>query len=303
MECWAMDIIGPLPPTEKGNRFILTMCDAFTRWTEAVALPDQTAESVAKAVVDHIIAVHGVPESILTDQGRNFESSLMAELATLMGIKKLRTTAYHPEGNGMCERINGSLCEILASLVNIDGNNWDVLLNPALGIFRSKRNRMTGFSPFELTFGRPPKCVPDLQIASSMSQSPYMTHHEYASYLRQNLAKLHESVVDKQVQCALNSPEIEDTDPIDTGEEVYIHRHQRRHKFAERFDGPYEVVRPVDAQNVEVRNSKGGTTTVHTQRIKRVPSRARRTPQRYGNLLVGHAYERALHGGRNVANY
>lgn len=74
MECWSMDIIGPLPETSAGNQYILTMCDMFTKWPEAVALPEQSAEAIAKAIVSRIITTHGVPHKILSDQGRNFES-------------------------------------------------------------------------------------------------------------------------------------------------------------------------------------------------------------------------------------
>ena len=302
MECWALDIVGPLPVTEKGNRYILSMCDLFTRWAEAVPLPDQTATSIAKAIVDNIVAVHGLPGSILTDQGRNFESQLVADLCRLLGIKKIRTTAYHPQGNGLCERFNGSLCDILASLVNADGTNWDVFLAPALGIFRAKKNRSTGFSPFELTFGRTPKCLPDINAPDHQYRSPYITHSSYAEALRQRLSSLHETVRDRQTEAALKLPAPQcHRPPLAAGDTVYVKRPQKQHKFAARFEGPFTVVNPIDSHNVGI--SRGSRNFItHTQRLKQPPGRSRRPPERFGNLLTGENYKKALRmrGGRDV---
>jgi transposase InsO family protein len=104
----------------------------FSKWPEAVALPDQPAELVAKAILSRIITAHGVPEKILTDQGRNFESQLIVELFQLVGIKKVRTSAYAAQGNGQCEKFNGCLTDLLTPPVNENGDNWDAVLDIAL---------------------------------------------------------------------------------------------------------------------------------------------------------------------------
>lgn len=103
-EMIATDITGPLPETIKGNKYILAIIDFKTRYVQAVAMPNQKAETVAKTLLENWILLYGVPAIVLTDQGSNFESKLMYELCDLLGIDKKRTTAYHPEGNGLCER-------------------------------------------------------------------------------------------------------------------------------------------------------------------------------------------------------
>ena len=103
-----VDIVGPLPPSQ-GYRYLLTCVDRFTRWPEAFPLMDITAESVARAFVLGWIARFGVPSTVITDRGRQFESNLWSQLNQLFGIHKQRTTAYHPAANGMVERFHRQL--------------------------------------------------------------------------------------------------------------------------------------------------------------------------------------------------
>ena len=92
----AMDIVGPLPKTDRNNRYILVISDYFTKWPEAFALPDHRAETIAEKLVDDVLCRHGVPRTIHTDQGKDFDSKLIKALCELLEIEKTRTTAYHP---------------------------------------------------------------------------------------------------------------------------------------------------------------------------------------------------------------
>ena len=90
-----MDIVGPVSRTQRGNRYILTVVDHFTKHVEAYALQDQEAVSIARVFVTEVISRFGVPLIIHTDQGANFESHMFSELFQLLNIKKTRTTPYH----------------------------------------------------------------------------------------------------------------------------------------------------------------------------------------------------------------
>ena len=100
--------MGPLPPSGVFTS-LLTMIDRFTRWFEAVPLADCTASSVALAFVTHWDARFGVPVSITTDQGRQFESSLWSQLMSVLGSHCIRTTAYHLIANGLVECLHRQL--------------------------------------------------------------------------------------------------------------------------------------------------------------------------------------------------
>ena len=118
MERIAADILGELPVTERGNRYILVVSDYFTKWTENFPIPTIEAETVANTIVKEVITRFGVPSTIHSDQGRQFESQLFAEMCKMLHIKKTRITPYHPQSNGMVERFNKTLVGMLQAYVN-----------------------------------------------------------------------------------------------------------------------------------------------------------------------------------------
>lgn len=109
MERVAIDVLGPLPETDQGNKYILIAMDYFSKWPEAYALPNQETVTVANVLVSQFFSRFGVPGELHSDQGRNFESSVFQEVCTLLEIHKTRTTALHPQSDGMVERYNRTI--------------------------------------------------------------------------------------------------------------------------------------------------------------------------------------------------
>lgn len=149
-------MIGPLPTTPDGYRFILTVCDYGTRYPEAFPLKTTTSKDVAEALLDHFSRM-GIPEEILTDRGSNFTSQLIQELYHMLGIRSIRTSAYHPQTDGMVERFNGTLKTGIRKFIMDHGRDWDKALPYILFAYREAPHSTTGFSPFELMLGRTPK--------------------------------------------------------------------------------------------------------------------------------------------------
>lgn len=147
----AIDIVGPLPRTTRGNKFILTLMDYGSRFPDARPLRTTHSEAVATALFE-MISVYGTPREILTDQGSNFLSSMMEQLYKLLGIQHIKTSPYHPQTNGAVERFHGTLKNMLRKYKD-EKRGWDSLLPPLLFAYREVPNDSTGFSPFDLVFG------------------------------------------------------------------------------------------------------------------------------------------------------
>jgi transposase InsO family protein len=100
----AVDIAGPFPESDRGNRYLLVAMDYFTKWLEVYAIPNQEASTVADALVSNFYCRFGVPRELHSDQGWNFESSLIREVLKWLGVRKTRTTPLHPQSDGMVEQ-------------------------------------------------------------------------------------------------------------------------------------------------------------------------------------------------------
>ena len=150
----AIDIIGPLPECkESGNRFILTILDFATHFPEAIPLKQHVAKDVAQALIS-VFTRFGFPCELLSDQGSDFMSELMQIFNHDFHIEHLRTSAWHPETNGACERFNGTLKNMLRALSEKYSDAWDLALPWVLFAYREVPVETLGFSPFELLFGR-----------------------------------------------------------------------------------------------------------------------------------------------------
>lgn len=144
-----IDIVGPLPPS-RGKQYVVTFMDRTTRWPEAIPVSDISAESMGKALVTNWIARFGVPATITTDQGRQFESNLYRKLTEVLGTDRIRTTAYHPQANGMIERWHRTL---KAAIMANRTERWvDILPFVLLGL-RSVVNEDREVSPAQITYG------------------------------------------------------------------------------------------------------------------------------------------------------
>ena len=150
----AVDLVGPITPaSERGHRYILTLVDYAIRYPEAVPLKNIDTETVAEALLD-IYSRLGIPEEILSDQGTQFVSSCMQEVSRLLSINRLTTTPYHPICNGLVEKFNYTPKKMLRRLCSEQLRQWHRFINSLLLAYREAPQGATGFSPFELLYGR-----------------------------------------------------------------------------------------------------------------------------------------------------
>ena len=111
------DLMGPLPVTNSGNKYILMITDLFTKWVEAFPLKETSSVTLARVMVDEVICRFGVPNSIHSDQGANFCSEVINAMCKMLNIECTQTSAYHPQGNGQVERFNRTIEAMLSKVV------------------------------------------------------------------------------------------------------------------------------------------------------------------------------------------
>ena len=192
LERIAIDITGPLPKTDAGNRYVLLVADYFTKWTEAYAIPDQEAGTVAKKLVEEFVARYGVPREIHSDQGRNFESALFQEVCRLLDLDKTRTTPLRPQSDGMVQRFNRTLKSMLSLFIHENQRDWDRHLPLLLMAYRSAVHETTGCTPSEMMFGRELRLPVDLLYGCPGADERPTEPNDYADRLRDQLAIVHQ---------------------------------------------------------------------------------------------------------------
>lgn len=189
-EMVAVDIL-EVPVSQNNNRYLLVVQDYMTKWVEAIPIPNQTAKRITTELVK-IFSRYGLPDILHSDQGSNFESTILHQTLDAFGVTKSRTTAYHPAGDGLVERFNRSLLQMLRAYVQ-QQHDWEQYLPLVLYAYRTAVHASTGVSPFELMFGRQGHKPP----------LPSTTAHDVLSYqcqLRAKLAQLADFVESHNVQ-------------------------------------------------------------------------------------------------------
>ncbi|MCO5598190.1 hypothetical protein L7F22_052282 [Adiantum nelumboides] len=153
-EKWRIDAIGPLLITSRGKSYILIAVDYLSTWAEAIAVKTITAKDVVKFVYNEICCKFGVPLELLSDKVPGFRAKLLDFLCAKMKIRHQHTTPYYLKCNGLNERFNGELVQILSKVTEHQGKNWDLELSSALWAYRTSVNTGTGITPFHLVYGK-----------------------------------------------------------------------------------------------------------------------------------------------------
>ena len=252
----AMDIVGPLPRSSSGKRFILVICDYATRYPEAIPLRNIDANTVAEELMKFFARV-GVPSEILTDQGTNFTSQLLAEVYRLLHVKPIRTTPYHPQTDGLVERFNQTLKAMLRKTAE-EGKDWDRLIPYLLFAYREVPQASTGFSPFELLYGRqvrgPLDIIKETWEASNKSTESVVS---YVLSIQERLAKLREIVRENLQSAQSNQKTWYDRHArhreFKPGEEVLVLLPTSTQKLLAEWQGPFSVTRRVGEACYEIK--------------------------------------------------
>ena len=268
-----------LPLTRNGNRYVVVFADYLTKWIEAFPVPDQTAETIAKLLVEKIVCVHGVPEQLLSDRGANFLSDLVLEVCSLFGIEKLNTSGYHPQTDGLVEKFNSTLISMI-SKSSTRSDDWDERLPFLLFAYRVSAQKSTKESPFYLLFGRNPR----LPTESTLTQprSVYTIDlDDYKTALVSNLGSAWEAAK-ASIQSAQNKQKLyydqkSKQTSFSVGDRILVYMPNevkgKDWKLKRPFHGRYCIISLTDCNaEVQLLDGKEESIFVSLDRVRPCPS-------------------------------
>nr|CAH8868540.1 unnamed protein product [Trichobilharzia regenti] len=249
-----IDIVGPLP-TSRGYTHILTAIDRFTRWAIACPLNDISAENVALVFLDRWVSNYGVPTTITSDRGPQFQSTLFRELTRLLGVKHISTTAYHPAANGLVERFHRQLKSSL--MAQNDTSKWSEYLPLILLGIRSTIKEDLGCTPAQLVYGT------NLTLPGQLVPSADSTDVNIADFTN----RLTRQMLQLQPTAPRQSPRRDQINKhLQTCKFVFIRVDAIRKGLQPPYEGPFQVIKRSDKHFTV--NKNGRRETVSIDRIK-----------------------------------
>ena len=244
----AMDLLDVSVISAKGYKYILVVCDYFTKYTEAYPLKDKTARSVADALMDLWLPRYGFPLFLHSDQGKEFDNAMIHTLSELLGTVKTKTTPYHPRSDGLVERFNRTLLAMLAMFVSQEHDNWDDLLPFMMLAYNTTVHTSTGYTPYRLVFGDECNLPGNLVHRELRADPPPGDPGTYAAWVQQALYESYDEVRAQQKRAThrqkrnYDSKAVARAFPIGCWTLRY-YPPARKNKLCSPWIGPYKIVR------------------------------------------------------------
>jgi RNase H-like domain found in reverse transcriptase/Reverse transcriptase (RNA-dependent DNA polymerase)/Integrase zinc binding domain len=263
-----LDLIGPFPTKDEEEfTYALTMQCELTKYIVIAPLVNKEAKTVARAFVRHFVLVYGIPSEIASDCGKEFIAETFKETAKILKVKQIQSTAYHHESIGSLENTHKHAAAFLRAQIAKYGNSWYTWLPYWSFAFNTTEHTQTGYTPFELVFGR--ICVKPSNIVKS-ENTPLYNADDYKLELRHRLSQawkdakenLEKSKKKRKLTYDLTST----TTVYHPGDQILLKKENRQGKLDEIYIGPFEVVKSEDPNiEIKIRNRK---QLVHKNRIK-----------------------------------
>lgn len=277
LERVAMDIMGPLPVSEKGNRYVLVIMDYFTKWAEAFPIPNQEAETIAEVFVTQFACRYGIPRQLHTDRGKNFDSRLLRSICRLLEIDKTLTSSYRPQSDGLVERMNRTIADMVAKYVRYDQRDWDIHLPYVLLAYRASPQETSGMSPNFLMFGREVGIPLSLFAGRVPGHDGGVTEEEYALKVHEQLEEAFEIARESARVAQQRQKNYYDLkvcgQPYEVGDKVWVFNPAKTKgitpKLQSRWQGPCTILKKLsDANYIIQRPRARKSEVVHFDRLK-----------------------------------
>ncbi|GFV58759.1 transposon Tf2-9 polyprotein [Trichonephila clavipes] len=253
-----IDLLGRFPKSAHGNKWIIVCTDYSTRYAITKALPTAEVDEIAKFLLEKIVLRHGAPRVIITDRGAVFRSRLVSSLVDLCNIDHRFTTAYHPQTNGLTERFNKTLADMLSMYVDVEQKNWDEILPFVTFAYNTAKQETTGFTPFYLLHGREAETTLDTMLPFCPNDFDDNNITKIAARAEESrqLARVHTlRAQDKDRRRYDSKHQMVSYAP---GDLVWVYTPVRKvglsEKLLRRYFGPYQVLRRLSAVTYAVQD-------------------------------------------------
>ena len=285
-----LDKLGPFPESIDGNKYIFVLTDYATRTVFAKAVAKGTAVEAAKFLTEDVLLHHGAPAVVITDRGREFVNCTFDAISTVYGFFHHKTTAYHPRTNGLTERFNKTLAEMIGQYVNQEHTDWDRFLPFLVFAYNTSANETTGYSPYFLLHGFEPKLGIELQLSQVKDVKDHFSFENiiYANRAREIATRRTEA---SQVKSKQRFDRHRQPTSYQVGDQVWIKRFARQVGHADKllpsYAGPFRLVAQTAINDFLVENSNGKTDVVNVERFKPYRNRHQEpsTPERESILI------------------
>ena len=257
-----IDLLGPFPVSVAGNVHIIVAVDYLTKWCETKAVPTATAVEVANFVVEQLILRHGTPRSLVSDQGKCFMSRLMKAVLNKLGVEHRPSTPFHQQANGLVERTNHVLADMLSMYVDGEHKLWDEALPFVTFAYNVSKQESTGFSPFYLVNCREAILPIDAALATNPNAVvENCASPEYADRIQKLSSEAREWVKSKLLAAHQRQKRAYDEGRSDAayavGDLVLVYKPIRKigraEKLLHRWLGPFVVIRRISDLNYEIK--------------------------------------------------
>ena len=244
----AFDLVGPLPKTSSGNRYLLTVMCLYTKFPDAIPLRRVDNQTVLEAMMT-VFTRYGLPKVLLTDQGSVFTSKETRHMCKMFEVHKVRTSPYHPQSDGALERWHACLKGMLKR-AEVDLKCWDQQLKYLLFAYRDTPHCVTGYSPFSLMFGRDVKGPLDfLRMSWLDGEEDDGTVEEWLVNVKAKMCAMAEVVSDREAKAKAKMKYFHDRSAtiksFAEGEMVLVRKPVLHGKMGSTWQGPYEVEKKV----------------------------------------------------------
>ncbi|HVI21389.1 MAG TPA: DDE-type integrase/transposase/recombinase [Bacillus sp. (in: firmicutes)] len=281
-----IDFVGPLERTKKGNRYILVMTDYLTKWPEAEAMKEATADNVIQFIYEKVICRHGCPKIILSDRGAHFRNKLVDGLCEKFKVKHKLSSPYHPETNGLVERFNRTLCESLAK-VSEKENEWDKHIESVLFAYRTAKHNTTKRTPFFMVYGREAILpIENLEINEDFGQNAIMRRtYELIELTEERSKALRRIEISQGQQKRRHDDKIKRETILKIGDKVLLKdaakEKQWSGKLSSKWKGPYYIHEIIGKGVYKLRTIEGQVlkTCYNIKHLKKYYDQRERLPQ------------------------